>query len=90
MWYGPFIISKVLEKGASELVDYDGIPLGQVICPYLSWTVSCIYVYYLNFCVLKYFQYGFEFSVCICLYNVLVVQSRWLSMASLMVLAATP
>ena len=29
MSYGPFIISKVLEKGAYELVDYDGIPLGQ-------------------------------------------------------------
>ena len=29
MWYGPFIISKVLEKGAYELADYDGIPLGQ-------------------------------------------------------------
>ena len=29
MWYGPFIISKVFEKGAYELVDYDGIPLGQ-------------------------------------------------------------
>ena len=29
MWYGPFIVSKVLEKGAYELVDYDGIPLGQ-------------------------------------------------------------
>ena len=29
MWYGPFIISKVLEKGAYELVDYDGIPLGK-------------------------------------------------------------
>ena len=28
MWYGPFIISKVLEKGTYELVDYDGIPLG--------------------------------------------------------------
>ena len=26
MWYGPFIVSKVLEKGAYELVDYDGIP----------------------------------------------------------------
>ena len=26
MWYGPFIISKVLEKGAYELMDYDGIP----------------------------------------------------------------
>ena len=29
MWYGPFLISKVLEKGAYELVDYDGIPLGK-------------------------------------------------------------
>ena len=29
MWYGPFVISKVLEKGAYELIDYDGIPLGQ-------------------------------------------------------------
>ena len=26
MWYGPFIVSKVLEKGANELVDYDGVP----------------------------------------------------------------
>ena len=25
----PFVISKVLEKGAYDLVDYDGIPLGQ-------------------------------------------------------------
>ena len=29
MWYSPFVISKFLEKGAYELVDYDGIPLGQ-------------------------------------------------------------
>ena len=29
MWYGPFIISKVLEKGAYELIDYDGIPFGK-------------------------------------------------------------
>ena len=29
MLYGPFIISKVLEKGAYELVDYDGIPFGK-------------------------------------------------------------
>ena len=29
MWYGPFVISKVLEKGPYELVDYDGIHLGQ-------------------------------------------------------------
>ena len=25
MWYGPFTVSKVLEKGAYDLVDYDGI-----------------------------------------------------------------
>ena len=29
MWYGPYIVSKVLEKGAYELVDYDGIPFGK-------------------------------------------------------------
>ena len=29
MWYGPFVISRVLEKGAYKLMDYDGIPLGQ-------------------------------------------------------------
>ena len=29
MWYGPFVISKVLEQGAYELVDYDGMHLGQ-------------------------------------------------------------
>ena len=29
MWYGPFIMSKVLEKGSYELVDYDGIPFGK-------------------------------------------------------------
>ena len=29
MWHGPYIISRVLEKGAYELVYYDGIPLGE-------------------------------------------------------------
>ena len=29
IWYGPFLISKVLEIGAYELVDYGGIPLEQ-------------------------------------------------------------
>jgi hypothetical protein len=29
MWHGPYIVSKVLEKGAYELVDYDGIPLSE-------------------------------------------------------------
>ena len=71
MWYGPFIISKVLEKGAYELVDYDGVPFGQPHNGlYLKRIVSCIYVYYLTFSVLKYFQYGFEFSVRIYLYHV--------------------
>ena len=27
MWYGPYIVRKVLQKGAYELVDYDEIPL---------------------------------------------------------------
>jgi hypothetical protein len=27
MWRGPYIFKCVLEKGAYELVDYDGIPL---------------------------------------------------------------
>ena len=29
MWHGPYIISRVLEKGAYEMVDYNGIPLGE-------------------------------------------------------------
>ena len=29
MWYDPFIVSKFLEKGAYELVDYYGIPFGK-------------------------------------------------------------
>ena len=29
MWHGPYIISHVLEKGSYELVDYNGIPLGE-------------------------------------------------------------
>ena len=29
MWHGPYIVSHVLEKGAYELVDYNGIPLGE-------------------------------------------------------------
>ena len=45
----------------------------EVLCLDVSCVVPCIYVYYLTFSVLKYFQYGFEFSVCICLYHVLFV-----------------
>ena len=29
MWYGPFIVNKVLEKGSYELLDHDGIPFGK-------------------------------------------------------------
>jgi quinol monooxygenase YgiN len=29
MWQGPYIFKQVLEKGAYELVDYDGIPLSE-------------------------------------------------------------
>ena len=29
MWRGPYIVSKVLEKGAYQLVDYDGVPLSE-------------------------------------------------------------
>jgi hypothetical protein len=29
MWRGPYIVRRVLEKGAYELVDYDGIPLSK-------------------------------------------------------------
>ena len=29
MWHGCYIVSPVLEKGVYELMDYDGIPLGE-------------------------------------------------------------
>jgi len=29
MWHDPYIIEKVLEKGAYELVNYDGTSLGE-------------------------------------------------------------
>ena len=29
MWYSPSVVSKVLEKGDYELVDYDRIPFGK-------------------------------------------------------------
>jgi hypothetical protein len=29
MWQGPYIVRRVLEKGAYELVDYNGIPLSE-------------------------------------------------------------
>ena len=29
LWHGPYIVKRVLAKGAYELVYYDGIPLAQ-------------------------------------------------------------
>ena len=29
LWMGPYIVKRVLAKGAYELMDYDGIPLVQ-------------------------------------------------------------
>ena len=29
LWHGPYIVTRVLVKGAYELVDYDGISLAQ-------------------------------------------------------------
>ena len=29
IWHSPYIVNKVLEKGAYELFDYDGISLGE-------------------------------------------------------------
>jgi hypothetical protein len=31
MWQGPYIVKRVLGKGAYELVDYDGVPLSEPI-----------------------------------------------------------
>ena len=30
MWHGPYIVSRILDKGAYELGDYDRIPLGSL------------------------------------------------------------
>jgi hypothetical protein len=45
MWCGPYIIKRVLDKGAYKLVDYDGIPLseprnGLYLKKYYAYTVS--------------------------------------------------
>jgi hypothetical protein len=53
MWRGPYIVRRVLEKGAYELVDYDGIPLSEprnglylkkyyVVLVFLMYHTSCV------------------------------------------------
>ena len=51
MWYGPFIVSKVLEKGAYELVDYDGIPFGK---PHNGLYLKTYYAYIIHVWYLVY------------------------------------
>jgi hypothetical protein len=29
LWHGPYIMKRVLHRGANELIDYDGISLGE-------------------------------------------------------------
>ena len=31
MWHGPYIVKRVLQNGAYELIDYEGHPLEQPI-----------------------------------------------------------
>ena len=61
MWYGPYIIIKVLEKGAYELVDYDRIPFWKPHKLFLGHIASipCIYLYILNFSVVLLFLVWF-------------------------------
>ena len=80
MWYGPYIIIKVLEKGAYELVDYDNtfleasqwaVPEKVLFLGHLA-SIPCIYLYILNFSVVF-----FVFSVVLglvrhCLFHVII------------------
>ena len=65
MWYVPFIVSKVLEKGAYELVDYDGIPFGKPRNGlYLKRYYAYItHVWYLVYMYIFYFQCVLVFSI---------------------------
>ena len=45
MWHGPYVVKRVLEKGAYELVDYEGIALeeprnGIYLKKYYAWFSS--------------------------------------------------
>ena len=53
MWHGPYIVKCILQKGAYELIDYDGNPLdkpqnGLYLKTILCMSLLCIY------CVHKY------------------------------------
>jgi hypothetical protein len=58
MWHGPYIVRRVLEKGAYDLVDYDGIPLsepwnGLYLKKYYEEVICAqILVFYVTLCVL--------------------------------------
>ena len=54
MWHGPYVVKCVLEKGAYELVDYEGIALvelrnGIYLKKYYAWSLAkatcCILLY---------------------------------------------
>ena len=97
MWYRPFVISKVLEKGAYELVDYDGIPLGKPHNGlYLKGTMPRYFLdSILYICILIVFQCAFSiFKMVLSLVSASVYtmfwSCIWISTALLMVLATTP
>ena len=54
MWRGPYIIKRVLEKGAYELVDYEGTALveprnGLYLKKYYAWFLAKV-----GYCILLY------------------------------------
>jgi hypothetical protein len=66
MWHGPYIVSRVLEKGAYELVDYGGVPLSEprngfvleeVLCMSHLCMSTCILCIILSVC---YFSFAFD------------------------------
>ena len=65
MWHGPYVVKRVLEKGAYELVDYEGTALvelrnGLYLKNYYAWSLAradfCILLYILH-CIVR-FSYG--------------------------------
>ena len=52
MWHGPYVVKRVLEKGAYELVDYEGTALveprnGLYLKKYYAWFLSKVGCYIL-------------------------------------------